>query len=124
MRLARLHEESLGAKVQDVHTPEMALVAGFEKSPGFDLLSTRPDGSRRCIEVKGRRRIGDIELTENEWAKSANLRQDYWLYVIYDCVTAQPRLHRVQDPFKTLIVQAKGGVVIDEMSIFQAAEKE
>jgi superfamily II DNA or RNA helicase/DNA-binding XRE family transcriptional regulator len=124
MRVARIHEESLSAKVQDVHTPEMALAAGYEKSPGFDLLSTRADGSRRCIEVKGRRLIGDIELTENEWAKSANLRRDYWLYVVYDSVTAQPRLHRVQDPFKSLIVQAKGGVVIDEMSIFQAAEKE
>jgi len=124
MRVARVHEESLGAKVQDVHTPEMALVAGFEKFPGFDLLSTQHDGTLRCIEVKGRRLVGDIELTENEWAKSANLRHNYWLYVVYDCVTAQPRLHRVQDPFKSLIVQAKGGVVIDETSIFQAAEKE
>jgi hypothetical protein len=45
------------------------------------------------------------------------------------CMTVLPHnpastLHRVQDPFKSLIVQAKGGVVIDEMSIFQAAEKE
>jgi SNF2 family DNA or RNA helicase/DNA-binding XRE family transcriptional regulator len=124
MRVVRAYEESLGAKVVDVHTPELALLAGFEKSPGFDLLSSRPDGMRRCIEVKGRRLIGDIELTENEWAKSANLRQDYWLYVVYNCVIAQPRLHRVQDPFKSLIVQAKGGVIIDETSIFQAAEKE
>jgi hypothetical protein len=122
MRVARAHEESLNARVQDVHTPEMALVAGFEKSPGFDLLSTRPDGSRRCIEVKGRRAIGDIEMTENEWAKSANIRQDYWLYVVYDCITSQPHLQRVQDPFKKLIVQAKGGVIIDETSIFNVSE--
>jgi hypothetical protein len=100
----------------------MALFAGYEKSPGFDIFSIRPDGTRRCIEVKGRRAVGDIELTENEWAKSANIRQCYWLYVVYDCITAQPRLHRVQDPFKTLIVQAKGGVIIGENSIFEAAE--
>ncbi|MBI4295298.1 MAG: DUF3883 domain-containing protein [Chloroflexi bacterium] len=122
MQVARVHEESLGAKVDDVSTPELAQLAGFEKSPGFDLLSRRPAEIRRCIEVKGRRAIGDIELTENEWAKAANLRQDYWLYVVYDCATAHPRLLRVQDPFAKLLVRAKGGVVVDEASVFEAAE--
>jgi hypothetical protein len=86
-------------------------------------LSTRPDGTRRCIEVKGRRAVGDIELTENEWAKSANIRQNYWLYVVYDCITVQPKLHRVQDPFQKLIVKAKGGVIVDEASVFEASEE-
>lgn len=124
MQVARAHEESLNAKVDDVSTPELALLAGFEKSPGFDLLSHHPGGEKRCIEVKGRREVGDIELTENEWAKAANLRQDYWLYTVYDCATTHPRLIRVQDPFIKLIVRAKGGVIIGEASVFQAAEAE
>lgn len=123
MQVARAHEESLGARVDDVSTPEMARLAGFEKSPGFDLLSYRPGAEKRCIEVKGRRAVGDIELTENEWAKAANLRQDYWLYVVYDCATAHPRLLRVQDPFAKLLVRAKGGVIIGEASVFEAAEQ-
>jgi SNF2 family DNA or RNA helicase len=123
MQVARVHEESLGARVEDVSTIELARLAGFEKPPGFDLLSHRPGGEKRCIEVKGRRAVGDIELTENEWAKAANLRQDYWLYVVYDCATAYPRLLRVQDPFAKLLVRAKGGIIIGEASVFEAAEE-
>ena len=73
--------------------------------------------------MKGRRAVGDIELTENEWARAANLRQDYWLYVVYDCATANPRPLRVQDPFAKLLVRAKGGVIIGEASVFEAAEE-
>jgi superfamily II DNA or RNA helicase/transcriptional regulator with XRE-family HTH domain len=123
MQVARAYEEPLAVRVDDVSTPEFARLAGLEKSPGFDLLSHRTD-HKRCIEVKGRRSIGDIELTENEWAKAANLRQDYWLYVVYDCATAHPRLLRVQDPFAKLLVRAKGGVLIGEASVFEAAEAE
>lgn len=122
MRVARGHEESLGAKVDDVSTPDLAQLAGLEKSPGFDLLSRWPQDENLCIEVKGRRAVGDIELTENEWAKAANLREDYWLYVVYDCATANPRLLRVQDPFAKLLVRTKGGVIVGEASVFEAAE--
>jgi hypothetical protein len=123
MQVARAYEESLDARVDDVSTPELARLAGFEKSPGFDLLSHRSNDEKRCIEVKGRRAVGDIELTENEWAKAANLRQDYWLYTVYDCATAHPRLLRVQDPFVKLLVRAKGGVIIGEASVFDVAEE-
>ncbi|MBI2957685.1 MAG: DUF3883 domain-containing protein, partial [Chloroflexi bacterium] len=68
--------------------------------------------------------VGDIELKENEWAKAANLRDQYWLYVVYDCAAAHPRLVRVQDPFAKLLVRAKGEVIIGEASIFEAAEEQ
>jgi hypothetical protein len=68
--------------------------------------------------------VGDVELKENEWAKAANLQEQYWLYVVYDCAAAHPRLLRVQDPFIKLLVRAKGGVVVDESSVFEAAEAE
>lgn len=116
------YEESQGAKVYDVSTPEKALLAGLDRWPGFDLLSRWPNGEQRCIEVKGRRAVGDVELKENEWAKAANLREQYWLYVVYDCAAAHPRLLRIQDPFAKLLVRAKGGVVVDEFSIFAAAQ--
>jgi len=122
VRFARAYEEALGATVQDVSTPAAALAAGLEERPGFDLLSTRPGAQALCIEVKGRADVGDIELTENEWVKACNLRERYWLYVVYDCASAQPRLLRVQDPFLKLLFRAKGGVVIDEQEIFGAAQ--
>ncbi|MFZ5634695.1 MAG: helicase-related protein [Bacillota bacterium] len=122
VRVAWGFEESRGCTVKDVSVPEMALLAGLEARPGFDLLSRHPGGEERAIEVKGRAGIGGVELTENEWARACNLRHRYWLYVVFDCATAHPRLLRVQDPFGKLLVKNKGGVVIDEKEIFKAAE--
>jgi len=90
--------------------------------PGFDLLSQRPPKEERAIEVKGRAAIGDVELTDNEWAKACNLRGRYWLYVVYNCAGPNPRLLRVQDPFGKLLAKEKGGVIISEQEIFGAAE--
>ncbi|MBI4639111.1 MAG: DUF3883 domain-containing protein, partial [Candidatus Tectomicrobia bacterium] len=119
-----VYEESHGATVKDVSTPQLARTAGLTEHPGFDLLSMRPRGEKRAIEVKGRAGVGDIELTENEWIKACNLRERYWLYVVFGCASPRPRLLRVQDPFGKLLVRAKGGVVIDEREIFTAAEEE
>lgn len=122
VRLALAHEEAAGAVVKDVSTPEKARSAGLGDHPGFDLLSTRPGGQERGIEVKGRAGVGDVELTENEWIKACNARERYWLYVVYDCATPMPRLLRVRDPFSNLIVRAKGSVIVGEEHILAAAE--
>ncbi|MDI6709990.1 MAG: helicase-related protein [Bacillota bacterium] len=123
VRVAWGFEEGRGCTVKDVSTPEAAVLAGLEERPGFDLLSRHPEGEERAIEVKGRAGVGDVELSENEWARACNLRDRYWLYVVYDCASARPRLLRVRDPFGKLLVRAKGGVVIGEREIFQAAEE-
>lgn len=123
MRVAQAYEESLGATVQDVSTPELARGAGLGEWPGFDLLSHRPGGGRLGIEVKGRAQVGDVELSENEWSRACNLRDGYWLYVVYGCASAQPQLLRVRDPFGALLVRAKGGVVINEREVIGAAEE-
>ncbi|MDH7578538.1 MAG: helicase-related protein [Bacillota bacterium] len=124
VRVAWGYEEDRGCSVRDVSLPELAVLAGLEACPGFDLLSRHPGGEERAIEVKGRAGIGDIELSENEWARACNLRDRYWLYVVYDCASAHPRLLRVQDPFGKLLARRKGGVVIGEQEIFDAAEEE
>jgi len=120
--LAQAYEEAQCASVRDVSKPALARAAGLTDCPGFDLLSKRPDGSERGIEVKGRAAVGDVELTENEWAKACNLRERYWLYVAYDCASPNPRLFRVRDPFGRLMASPKGGVLIDERAILQSAE--
>jgi hypothetical protein len=123
-KIAWAYEEAQGAMVKDVLTPALARAAGLPEWPGFDLLSLRPAGERRSIEVKGRAGVGDIEITENEWVKACNLRERYWLYVVYECATAHPRLLRIQDPFGKLIVRAKGRVVIAEQQLFEAAAQD
>jgi SNF2 family DNA or RNA helicase len=105
MDLVRAFEEATGAKARFVHTPELARAAGLPDHPGFDVLSIRPGNERRCIEVKGRANTGEIEVTDNEWARACNLRADYWLYVVYHCATPTPQMVRVQDPFEKLLVR-------------------
>jgi hypothetical protein len=108
--------------VSDVHTPALAAAQGLAEYPGFDLLSRWADGERD-IEVKGRARVGEVELSENEWARAATLREKYWLYVVFDCATERPRLITVRDPFKALIANAKGGVRIDASTILEQRDR-
>jgi superfamily II DNA or RNA helicase len=121
MRMAVAFEEADGAVVQDVHTPELARKAGLPDNPGFDLLSKRRNGEKRCIEVKGKARIGDVDVSANEWPAACNLGSQYWFYVVFDCASAHPQLLRVQDPFNKLLARARS-FLIDETSIFTAAE--
>ena len=125
MRVARAHEEATGAGARDVSRPELARRAGLGDWPGFDLLSVTPTGDRRAIEVKGRARTGDIELSENEWAKACNLRAGYWLYAVYDCATPRPRLVRVRDPFGKLLARSRelSAYSIPASSVQAAAEE-
>ncbi|MHB1007017.1 MAG: helicase-related protein [Chloroflexota bacterium] len=122
VKVARAYEEANGAVVTDVSTPELALAVGLSEHPGFDLLSKRPDGEERCVEVKGRARAGDVELTENEWVKACNLGERYWLHVVYDCASPKPTMYRVRDPFRKLVVRMKGGVSITVSTISAYAE--
>jgi SNF2 family DNA or RNA helicase len=122
MALAWAFEESAGAIVKDVHTPELARAAGLSDNPGFDLWSIRPR-EKRSIEVKGRAGVGEVEITANEWARACNLRDGYWLYVVYDCANPNPRLIRVRDPFGALLAKARGGVVVTAKEIMKAADQ-
>lgn len=134
MELTRAYEEAAGAKVKFVHTPELARKEGLPDHPGFDVFSHRKSGGRRCIEVKGRAGTGEIQVTDNEWARACNLRQDYWLYVVYHCATSTPQIVRVQDPFDKLLVkpfkktqivesvQEIGGVRISHSQVMEVGE--
>lgn len=121
--VATAYEERFSAKVDDVSRPERARRAGLPDWPGFDLRSRRP-GGERAIEVKGRARSGNVEVSENEWAKACNLRDDYWLYVVFDCATPQPRLVRVQDPFAKLLMRSRESLAftITPGAVMEAAE--
>ena len=122
VRVSTAHEESHGGRVRDVSTAMRARAAGLHDWPGFDLMSDRPDEPPRCIEVKGRADTGEVFMTDNEWAKAANLRERFWLYVVMDCATPTPRLLRVRDPFTRLLGRAKGGLTLKVGDIVAMAE--
>ena len=100
MREAEAFEVAAGAKVRNISKEGQGL--------GYDLLSTRPDGSIRYIEVKGRTGINTVSLTPNEWRQAANHPDRYWLYVVYHCETPAPSLHTVPNPFAVLTDRGNG----------------
>ncbi len=63
-------------------------------------------------------------MTDNEWAKAANLREQYWLYVVLNCATPTPELLRVRDPFARLTGATKGGMSLKLGDILAMAEKD
>ena len=88
------HERARGWEVESVE----------EENRGFDLISRRahPEDPRtfievRFIEVKGRAGVGEIALTANEYKTAQRLKNDYWLYTVYNC-SAEPTLLTIQDP--------------------------
>ncbi len=84
-------------------------------------LSERP-GKERGIKVKGRVGTDAIESTANERARACNLRGRYWVSAVLDCGSAQPRLFRVQDPFRQLLARVQGGVLINYGDIVRCAD--
>jgi superfamily II DNA or RNA helicase len=81
------------------------VVESVEKdNRGFDLISRKPHPDDpttaievRFIEVKGRAHVGEVALTSNEYKTAERLKNDYWLYVAFNCAD-DPDLHTVQDP--------------------------
>jgi len=69
MKVAIAAEQARGAEVRDVSSPAKARLAGLGDYPGFDLFPRSVDGERG-IEVKGRVGTGDVESTENQWARA------------------------------------------------------
>jgi superfamily II DNA or RNA helicase len=82
-------------------------VSAAQDGSGFDIRSVRrhPAGDIevRRIEVKGRSAAaGDVGLYRTEWYAAERWRNGFWLYVVYQAISGQPRLIRIQDPFGTL----------------------
>lgn len=117
MQYATQFEQARGSTVIDVSTADKATAAGLAPYPGFDLLIRHPKHGEFGVEVKGRAAIGEVELTENEWSSACNQRHKFWLYVVFDCAAANPRLHRLQDPWGNKLGRTQGGVVIDAAKI-------
>ena len=124
VRIATAWEQERGGTVRDVSRPAAARLAGLPDWPGFDLLAAQPNGDVRNIEVKGRAGESAIQLELNEWKQACHLEDRYWLYVVFDCATPDPRLVRVRDPFRRLLAKSRESsvYVISPRSLIDAAE--
>ena len=124
LTIAAAWETDRGNTVRDVSRPDAARLAGLPDWPGFDLLATQPDGALRNIEVKGRAARSAIQMEPNEWKQAFHLGDRYWLYVVFDCASPEPRLVRVRDPFRRLLAKSResSAWVISAKSLTEAAE--
>ena len=69
----------------------------------YDLRSVEPTGAVRLIEVKGHSGPEVYSELTNEEAKLAQEKGEvYWLYIVYDIGSGEPKLLRFRDPFKTM----------------------
>ena len=94
VNLAIQYEEARGCVVESVES----------ENRGFDLISRRPHSEDpktfievRFIEVKGRAGVGVVALSSNEYTTAQRIKNDYWLYVAFNCAS-NPQLHTIQNP--------------------------
>lgn len=123
VRIATAWEQERGSTVRDVSKPDAARLAGLPDWPGFDLLATQPNGDVRSIEVKGRAGHSAVQMEPNEWKQACHLENRYWLYVVFDCATPDPRLVRVRNPFRLVAKSRESSVyLISSRSLIDAAD--
>jgi hypothetical protein len=91
---AKAFETQRGWRVESVES----------ENRGFDLISRLPASpdddttlDARFIEVKGRALAGEVGLTLNEYETARRLKDDYWLYVVFNCAST-PELRVIRDP--------------------------
>lgn len=116
------YEKAQGREVESVEA----------QNRGFDLISRRPHPEDpktavevRFIEVKGRAGVGEVALTTNEYKTAERLKNDYWLYVVYNCGST-PQVHVIRNPARLgwkPIVKVEH-YAVDARAIMAAAEKE
>jgi hypothetical protein len=90
---------------------------------GFDIRSLSPGDPKtgyreiRRIEVKGRRKGQYVTLTINEWLKARQLKDTYWLYVVWNPTQNDRVLSVVRDPANKLEYAAKELIAISHYLI-------
>jgi superfamily II DNA or RNA helicase len=99
MEIAMAYERREGREPEDVS----------QEGLGYDIRSKGKE-EVRFIEVKARRREGEIALTPNEWFKARRFGRDYWLYIVANAVF-NPTLYIIRDPAGNLEVIEKVEVV-------------
>lgn len=103
MKIVMEYEKKRGWEPEDVSKQNL----------GFDIRSLSPPdpqtGYRRVkrIEVKGRRKEQNVRLSVNEWLKAKQLKDTYWLTVVWNPTLPRYEMRQIQDPANKLEYAAK-----------------
>ena len=94
-----MEELSLSRKKAEKKVVQMSMKSD---SYGYDILSVNPDGTPRYIEVKATTgKVGDVEFyyTENELEKAKDFGKDYFIYIVFEIKSKNPKIWVIQNPF-------------------------
>ncbi len=103
IRIVMEYEKNRGWEPEDVS----------EQKLGFDIRSLSPPDPKtgyrevRRIEVKGRKKGQNVRLTVNEWLKAKQLKDTYWLYVVWNPTEEDYEIITIPDPANKLEYAAK-----------------
>jgi len=101
MEIAMRYERECGRTPEDVSKENL----------GYDIRSKdEKTGEVRYIEVKARAEEGDVALTQNEWFKAKNFKDQYYLYIVSNIKT-NPVLTIIKNPAINLLPLEEIGVV-------------
>lgn len=84
------------------HLRPTALIhrAAIGETPGWDIDYCDAAGALHCVEVKGTvsAAFTSVEITAGELRAAQAHGDDYWLYLVANCLTDQPQLQAIQNP--------------------------
>jgi hypothetical protein len=102
--LKREIEEKAIQYVMEIEKSEGRVPIRVSETEHYDIKSMEPvTGDMRFIEVKGHSGPDVFgELTEDEAKLAREKGEAYWLYIVYDIGSGNPKLLRFKDPFKTM----------------------
>lgn len=94
-------------KVLEIERAEGRIPSLVPETEHYDIKSVDPStGEIRLIEVKGHKGLEIYgELTEDEAELAAREKDRYWLYIVYDIGSGEPKVLRFQNPLGTMDVQ-------------------
>jgi hypothetical protein len=75
-------------------------VAISGETPGWDIEYTDVAGELNAVEVKGTSGAAfpNFEITNGELEAARRLGPRYWIYLVADCLSTCPKLHRIHGP--------------------------
>ncbi len=94
-------------KVLAIEKAEGRIPSLVPETEHYDIKSVDPStGEVRLIEVKGHKGLSVYaELTEEEAKLAVKEKERYWLYIVYDIGSGQPKVLRFQNPLETMDIQ-------------------
>ena len=94
----------LQAKLEPMLTTSITWVAQQGKTPGWDIEFVNEHGDTVSVEVKGTTGsvFQSVEITAQEWTAAQVRREKYWLVLVTACLSSQPTVHLIPDPYGLL----------------------